>query len=323
VWAYLARRLAQGVVVIGLVVTATFVLIRLAPGDPFASSLDGPSVSQEIRDAWRAQQLFDRPIAEQYRQYIIHVGQGDFGYSTSQKRYVRDAIADALPRTLLLMLVSLAASFAAGIALGVFQAVHRGSVGDRAASALTLMFYSMPDFWLALMMMLTFAYWIPIFPVSGMTDAVMYAYWPPWRQLLDRLHHLVLPAATLTLLSMAVIARYQRSAMLDVVHDDFVRTARAKGVRERAVIRRHALRNALLPTITVVGLSFPALLGGAVFVERIFSWPGMGLLTVSAVLQRDYHLVTGSVVVGSVMVVVGSLVADALYAIADPRLRRA
>jgi peptide/nickel transport system permease protein len=320
--AYLARRLAQGVLVIALVATATFVLIRLAPGNPFASSLDGPSVSREVRDAWYAQYGFDRPIAEQYGRYMVNVARGDFGYSTSQRRPVRDTIADALPRTLALMVLALAASFAAGIALGVFQAVHRGSVADRAAGAVTLMFYSMPDFWLALMVMLTFAYWIPLFPVAGMTDAVMHGYWPAWRQLLDRLHHLVLPVATLTLLSTAVIARYQRAAMLDVIHDEYVRTARAKGVTERGVMRRHALRNALLPIITIFGLSFPALLGGAVFVERIFAWPGMGLLTVTAISQRDYHLVTAAVIVGSGMVVAGSLLADLLSAAVDPRLRR-
>jgi peptide/nickel transport system permease protein len=180
----------------------------------------------------------------------------------------------------------------------------------------------MPDFWLALMVMLTFAYWIPLFPVAGMTDAVMYGYWPAWRQLLDRLHHMVLPVATLTLLSTAVIARYQRSAMLDIMHDEYVRTARAKGVTERGVMRRHALRNALLPIITLFGLSFPALLGGAVFVERVFAWPGMGFLTVTAISQRDYHLVTAAVIVGSGMVVIGSLLADLLSAAVDPRLRR-
>ena len=308
---------------IAIVVTATFVLIRLAPGDPFASALDGPSVSREVRDAWRARYGFDRPIAEQYRRYVTNIVRGDLGYSTSQRRPVRDAIFSALPNTLVLMTVALIASFAAGIALGVFQAVRRGRAADRTFGAVTLLFYSMPDFWLALMMMLTFAYWMPIFPVTGMTDAVMYAYWPAWRQVLDRLHHLVLPAATLTLLSTAVIARYQRAAMLDVVHDEYVRTARAKGVDEGHVVRRHALRNALLPIITLFGLAFPALLGGAVFVERIFSWPGMGMLTVTAITQRDYHLVTASVIVGSVMVVIGSLAADMLSAAADPRLRRA
>jgi peptide/nickel transport system permease protein len=247
---------------------------------------------------------------------------GDLGYSTSQRRPVGAVLATALPNTLLLMMVALGASFAMGIAIGVFQAVRRGTGPDRLLGGATLFFYSMPDFWLALMMMLTFAYWIPLFPVTGMVDAVMYPYWPFWRRFLDRAHHLVLPALTLTLLTAAVIARYQRAAMLDVAHDDYVRTARAKGLAERVIVRRHALRNALLPIITLFGLAFPALLGGTVFVERIFSWPGMGFLTFTAIMTRDYHLVTGSVIVGSVMVVVGSLLADVLYAAADPRLRR-
>ena len=319
----IARRLAQGLAVIMIVVTATFALIRLAPGDPFAGALDSPTVSAEVRAAWRARYGFDRPIPEQYVRYLGSVMRGDLGYSTSQRRSVRDALADALPNTLLLMAVALAASFAAGIALGVFQAVRKDSIGDRLIGSVTLVFYSMPDFWLALMMMLTFAYWLPLFPVTGMVDAVMYPYWPAWRQLLDRIHHIVLPATTLTLLAAAVIARYQRAAMLDVVHDDYVRTARAKGLAEKAIVRRHALRNALLPVITILGLAFPALLGGAVFVERIFSWPGMGMLTFTAITTRDYHLVTGAVIVGSMMVVVGSLLADMLYAAADPRLRRA
>ena len=320
---YIARRLAQGLAVIAIVVTATFVLIRLAPGDPFAGTLDSPSVSAETRALWSARYGFDEPVPVQFVRYVGLVARGDFGYSTSQRRPVGDVLADALPNTLVLMGVALLASFVLGIAIGVMQAVRRGTPRDRLLGGVTLFFYSMPDFWLALMMMLTFAYWIPLFPVTGMVDAVMYPYWPLWRQLLDRLHHLVLPSLTLTLLTAAVIARYQRAAMLDVVHDDFVRTARAKGLAERAIIRRHALRNALLPVITLLGLAFPALLGGAVFVERIFSWPGMGLLTFTAITTRDYHLVSATVIVGSAMVVVGSMLADLLYAAADPRLRRA
>ena len=313
----------QGLVVVALVVTATFVLIRLAPGNPFAASLDSPSVSAETKAMWSAHYGFDKPVPVQFARYVANVFQGELGYSTSQHRPVGDVLADALPNTLLLMGVALAASFALGIALGVFQAVRRHSAHDRVLGGITLLFFSMPDFWLALMVMLTFAYWIPLFPVAGMVDAVMYPYWPLWRQMLDRAHHLVLPAATLTLLTAAVISRYQRAAMLDVVHDDYVRTARAKGLAERTVIRRHALRNAVLPIITLLGLAFPALLGGALFVERVFAWPGMGFLTFTAITTRDYHLVTGSIIVGSMMVVVGSLLADVLYALADPRLRRA
>lgn len=320
---YIARRLAQALVVIAIVVTATFVLIRLAPGDPFAATLDSPTVSAETRALWAARYGFDQPVPVQFVRYIGLVVRGDFGYSTSQRRPVGDVLADALPNTLILMSVALLASFAAGIGIGVAQAVRRGKPRDRLLGGVTLFFYSMPDFWLALMMMLTFAYWVPLFPVTGMVDAVMYPYWPFWRQMLDRLHHLVLPSLTLTLLTAAVIARYQRAAMLDVVHDDFIRTARAKGLGERVIVRRHALRNALLPVITLLGLAFPALLGGAVFIERIFSWPGMGLMTFTAITTRDYHLVSASVIVGSAMVVVGSIIADLLYAAADPRLRRA
>ena len=320
---YIAARLAQGLAVIALVVSATFVLIRLAPGDPFAGTLDSPSVPPETRALWKARYGFDQPVPVQFVRYIALVARGDFGYSVSQRRPVGDVLIDALPNTLLLMGVALVASFALGIAIGVAQAVRRGSVRDRLLGGATLLFYSVPDFWLALMVMLTFAYWIPLFPVTGMVDAVMYPYWPLWRRILDRAHHLVLPSVTLTLLTAAVIARYQRVAMLNVVHDDYVRTARAKGVGEGAIVRRHALRNALLPVITLLGLAFPALLGGAVFVERIFSWPGMGLLTFTAITTRDYHLVSASVIVGSTMVVIGSLLADMLYAAADPRLRRA
>lgn len=320
---YIARRLAQGLVVIAIVVTATFVLIRLAPGNPFAAALDSPSVSAETRAMWTEHFGFDRPVPEQYARYVAGVFQGDLGHSTTQRRPVMDVLGDALPNTLLLMGVALLASFALGITIGVAQAGRRGKPTDRALGSVTLLFHSMPDFWLALMVMLTFAYWIPVFPVSGMVDAVMHAYWPLGRQILDRIHHLVLPATTLTLLTAAVIARYQRAAMLDVVHDDYVRTARAKGLAETTILRRHALRNALLPVITLLGLAFPALLGGAVFVERVFAWPGMGSLLFSAVHGRDYHLVTGAVIVGSVLVVIGSLLADLLYAAADPRLRRA
>ena len=319
---YIARRLAQGLAVITLVVGATFVLIRLAPGDPFAGALDSPSVPAETRALWNARFGFDQPVPVQFVRYLALVAGGDFGYSVSQRRPVGDVLGDALPNTLLLMGVALVASFALGIAVGVAQAVRRGSLRDRLLGGLTLLFYSVPDFWLALMVMLTFAYWIPLFPVTGLFDAVMYPYWPLWRQILDRAHHLVLPSVTLTLLTAAVIARYQRVAMLNVVHDDYVRTARAKGVGEAAIVRRHALRNALLPVITLLGLAFPALLGGAVFVERIFSWPGMGMLTFTAITTRDYHLVSASVIVGSTMVVIGSMLADLLYAAADPRLRK-
>jgi peptide/nickel transport system permease protein len=188
-------------------------------------------------------------------------------------------------------------------------------------SGVSLFFDSVPEFWLALMALLLFAYWLPIFPAGGMVDATMHEYLGFWGRLWDRLRHLALPAITLALLATAAIARYQRAAMLEVTELDFVRTARAKGLPERRVIGRHALRNALLPVITLIGLMLPALLGGAVFIETVFSWPGMGLLAADAIAARDYPLVTATVAVGGAMVVLGSFVADLLYAVADPRVR--
>jgi peptide/nickel transport system permease protein len=217
--------------------------------------------------------------------------------------------------------VALAASFVLGIMMGVAQARRRGTPLDWGLSALSLLFYSMPDFWLALMMLFSFAYLIPLFPATGICDPVLCDYFTFWQRLGDRVRHLVLPAGTLTLLTAAGIARYQRAAVLDVAQEDFVRTARAKGVDERLITLHHVLRNALLPIITLVGLTLPVLLGGAVFVEKVFAWPGMGYVTVNAIATRDYPLVTAAVIVGSVVAAVGSLVADLLYALADPRVR--
>ena len=318
---FLLRRAAQTVVVVLLVATLTFALIHLAPGDPFSATLENPLISPAVRAQWRAAYGLDRPLPEQYWRYLASVAHGELGYSFSMHRPVAAALAEAVPHTLLLMGLAILVSFALGTVLGVLQAVRHGSLADRGLGAAALFFYAMPDFWLALMAMLVFAYWVPAFPVGGVVDPVLHEYMGPLARAADRARHLVLPVATLALLNAAVVARYQRAAMLDVVRRDFVRTARAKGLPERAVVYRHALRNALLPTITLLGLSFPALLGGAVFVERVFSWPGMGLLAVNAIAARDYPLVTASVMLGGAMVAVGSFLADLLYAAVDPRLR--
>jgi peptide/nickel transport system permease protein len=318
---FLVRRLVQAGVIVVLVASITFFLIHAAPGDPFATTLDNPLATEALRERLRAQFGLDRPLAEQYVRYLSSVARGELGYSFSLRRPVGEAVATFLPNTLLLMAVSLAGSFTLGVAVGVLQAVRHGRATDRALSAVSLVFYSMPEFWFALMAILLFAYELRLFPVGGMVDPVLHQYLGFWARVGDRLMHLVLPATTLALLSAAAIARYQRSAMLDVIHLDFVRTARAKGLRLRAVVLRHALRNALLPTITLLGLAFPALLGGAVFIEKIFSWPGMGQMAVNAVATRDYPLVTASVILGAVMVAAGNILADLLSAAIDPRLR--
>jgi peptide/nickel transport system permease protein len=318
---YLARRVTQAVSVVLLVTTLTFVLVHLAPGDPIAAALERPGVTEALRQQWRANFGLDRPLGEQYLRWIANASRGELGYSFTYRRPVRDVLADALPRTILLAGLALAFSFALGIAAGVLQAERPGGARDRWLGRVLLLLYSVPDFWLALLALLLFAYRLPILPAGGIVDPVMYDYLSPGGRALDRLRHLVLPVATLTLLSSASIARYQRTALVGVLPSDWMRTALAKGLSWREAVRRHALRNALLPTITLAGLSLPTLAAGALFVEKVFSWPGMGLVTVNAIGARDYPLITAGVLFISVVVVLGALMADLAAAIADPRIR--
>jgi peptide/nickel transport system permease protein len=319
----LVRRLFEALLVVFVAASATFVLAHLAPGDPFTTSTESSKLQPEQRAQLRANWGLDRPLPEQYVRWLSAIARGDLGPSLSQHRPVAEAIGEALPATLLLSTTGIVLAFALGIGLGAWQASHRGHPLERASSTLTLTIAAFPDFWLALVAMLTFAYWLPIFPVSGMVDAGSYDYWPAWRQLLDRLHHLVLPACVIAILAAAGIARFQRAALLDALGEEWTRTARAKGVAERAIVLRHALRNALSPTLALLGLSLPALAGGTLFVERVFQWHGMGLLALQAIAARDYFLIMGCVVVGSALVAAGSFVADLLAVLADPRLRDA
>jgi peptide/nickel transport system permease protein len=317
---YIARRLAEAAVIVAIVAAITFALIHLAPGDPFSAVMDNPNVSERVRQTLRAQYGLDRPLPEQFVRYVDALAHGELGWSFSHERPVREVIATARPNTLHLMLVALVGSFALGIVIALVQVARRGSATDHALSGVSLLFISMPDFWLALLTLLAFAYWVPLFPVGGTVD-VMHEYMGFGRRVMVRLWHLVLPALTLTALASAAVARYQRAALLDVLPADYIRTARLKGLTEREILRRHAQRNALLPIITMIGLSFPALLTGTFFVEKIFAWPGMGYAVVNAIGTRDYPLVMGGVIIGSIMVTLGSLLADLLYALADPRLR--
>ncbi len=274
-----------------------------------------------MRAQLRTQAGYDRPVVEQFARYVGNIAHGDFGYSLSKHGGVAHALADAIPNTLLLVGVALTLSVALGMIAGVLQATRRGGWFDRISSTILLVFYSLPDFWGALMMLLVFAYWWQVLPSGYMVTPFEHDYMHGWEAFADRVRHLILPASTLTLLTMAAIARYQRAAMLEVLPADYIRTARAKGVSDRAIIWRHALRNALTPMVALLGLLFPVLIGGALFVEKIFSWPGMGALAADAVSKRDYDLVTATVVVGSVMVVIGNLLADLLHMAIDPRVR--
>jgi peptide/nickel transport system permease protein len=316
---FVAVRLLHAIVVLFLVTTIAFFMVHLAPGDPFG--MEGSRLTPELREQLRVRFGYDRPLLEQYGRYLANVSRGELGFSHSLQLPVATVLRTALPRTLLLMGVALTLSFALGMWLGVFEARRFGTAAARATNALTMVLYSLPAFWLGLMVVLLFGYWIPILPAGGMRDVALADYMSPGEALVDRLKHLVLPVLSLVLWTGAYVARYQRAALLEVLPLDFIRTARAKGVPHAAVVSRHGLRNALLPMITLAGYVFPYLLGGAVVIERIYAWPGMGWLATNAIASRDYPLVIAAVLVAGIMVAVGNLLADIGYGLADPRIR--
>lgn len=298
--------------------TIAFLLLHIAPGDPFTAIGDAAGASPELLEIQRRQFGLDQPLAEQYVRWLLNTAQGHFGWSSFRQQPVADAIASAIPNTLLLMGMALVSSLAFGIMLGAWQGAHAGTRRDRAISTLALIAYSLPEFWLGLALLLLFVRHLHWLPATGMSSPT-YDYLTPAQQLVDRVRHFVLPWFVLTLVGTAIFARFQRAAMRETLDEPFVRTARAKGLTESAV-RRHALRASLLPVITLAGLLFPALLGGAVFVESVFAWPGMGSLLLEAVHARDYLLVAAAVVIGSAMTTVGSLLADIARTMADPRV---
>jgi peptide/nickel transport system permease protein len=313
------RRVLHSLVVVFLVSTISFILIATAPGDPCAT--DDPRVTLTVIASCRARLGLDGPLVVRYGQFLSHALRGDLGQSFVTQRPVAEMIAGALPNTIVLMVLAIGLSVVAGLALGVARSVDpRSSVGQLIMGAANVL-YALPEFWPAQIALVLFAYLIPIFPAGGTITPVTHDYLGLWARAWDRVYHVMLPALTLAAVNTAGIARFQRNAMQDVAGEDYLRTARAKGVAERDVILRHALRNALLPLITTIGLMLPALLGGALFIESVFSWPGMGRLAFDAISQRDAPVVIGCTLVGSMAVVAGSLLADTLYAVADPRLR--
>lgn len=316
---FVVARFAQGVVIVFLVASFTFVLIHVAPGDPFLGLAERSSVPSDVREQLRVNFGLDRPLAEQYVRYLGNVARGDFGYSFSERRPVAAAIVERVPNTLLLAVAGLAIAFGLGIPLGAWQGWRSGSTTDHTLTIVSLAIYSLPVFWVGMMLQLVLGVGLGLFPMGNAIDPIMHSSLGLFGRTWDRLVHLALPAITLGLAGAATFARFQRTAMLDTIVQDFVRTARSKGLSERTVLFGHTLRAALLPTITLFGLAFPILLSGAVLVEAVFSWPGMGRLAVDAISTRDYYVVTGTTIVSAAMVVVGNMVADILYRVADPR----
>lgn len=310
-------RVAQGVAVVFAAATLAFVLQQLAPGDP--STALGEGVSPELRAMVRTQYGLDDSVATQYGRWLWSLLRGDLGWSSHEHRPVAAVLADALPRSLFLMGAALIISLVGGMLIGAWQGARAGSRRDRFTSTTLLVLYSLPEFWLALVLLVIFTYHLRWLPATGITGE-LYNYMGAGEQLLDRLRHLILPLMSLSLVGVSVFARYQRSAMQESMTQPFVRTARAKGLTESAV-RRQAWRSALLPVITVTGVMLPALVTGAVFVESVFAWPGMGYAMVSAIKANDYAVVSAGVIVGSAVTALGAALADIARDFADPRLR--
>ena len=319
---YLVRRLALALATTAAVVVLTFALVHLAPGEPFLGGAEGRFVPPETVSRLRERFGLDRPLAVQFVRYAANLARGDLGESFARHRPVADVLREALPNTFLLGGAALGLSLLLGLGRGIVQAARAGTWADSALGSAALVLYSVPSFWLGLVLLLVFAEWLHWLPGTGMSDVALTA--PAWslRHALDVARHLVLPATTLALVNAAAIARFHRAAMLDALGAGFVRAARARGLGERRVLLRHALRSALAPAITLAGLSVPALLTGSVLVESVFGWPGMGRVAYDAIYARDYDVITAVAVVAGVLVALGTLLADLGVAAADPRVRR-
>jgi peptide/nickel transport system permease protein len=317
-----ARRLAVSVLLVLGIVTLVFFVARLLPGDP-ATLFVGPDIDPEHSLRLREQLGLDRPLVLQYLHWLGSFLHADFGISFTARRPVAELLRAALPNTLRLMGLALALRFGLGLALGTVAALrhHRGR-DDRGIVVGALLLYSVPGFWLAVMLQLLFAYtlrWLPPESMQGLDHASLGAL----GRLADDLRHLVLPVTVLTLGGLASTTRYVRASLLEVLSRDYVRAARARGLDERRVVLRHALRSALAPFLVQLGLALPGLVGGAIVVEQIFSWPGMGRLALHAVASRDYPVLLATTFLSAVLVVLGNLAADLACAALDPRRRGA
>ena len=303
-WEYIIRRLLLMIPVLIGVSLLVFSMVRLIPGDP-ATAIAGPHATPEFIEQVRVDFGLDKPM---YTQYFIFMGrllQGDLGISTFTRRPVTTEIWARLPNTVELAVASMGIASVIGIIAGIISATRRYSIFDNASMLVALFGVSMPVFWLGLMLMLLFSVMLGWLPAVGR----------------GTIWHLILPAITLGAASAAIIARMTRSSMLEVLHQDFITTARAKGLRERIVVYKHALKNALIPVVTIIGLQLGTLLGGAILTETVFAWPGVGRLMVDSIMARDYPVVQGAVLLLAGTFVFVNLFVDILYSFLDPRIR--
>lgn len=318
----IARKAVWMLLVLWGITIVSFIVIHLAPGSPtdLQTTLN-PMAGEAARERLEALYGINRPLHVQYFDWLSRVLQLDFGNSmSSDARPVMEKIAERLPLTVGINVVSLALTLLIAVPVGVLSAWKQGSLFDKAMTVLVFLGFAMPGFWLALLLMLYTGLEHQWLPLSGLAS-LDYASLSPWGKVLDLARHLVLPVTVITVGSVAGMSRFMRSSMLEVLRQDFILTAKAKGLPARVIIFRHALRNALLPVITLLGLSVPGLIGGSVIIETIFALPGLGQLFYTAVMARDYPLIMGNLVLGAVLTLLGNGLADIGYGLADPRIR--
>ncbi len=299
----------------------SFFLMQLAPGGPIDQIADlNPKVTPEVKERIRKDLGLDQPILVQYGRWLVRLAKLDFGVSLKDNRPVIQKIMERLPATLLLNTLSILLMVLLAIPIGFFAAIKARSLFDRCMTIFVFLGFSVPTYAVALLAMIVFGLELGWLPISGLSS-LSWAPVPLWMKTLDVLHHLVLPTLVLGLTSLAGLSRYMRSSMLEVIHQDFIRAAQARGLGFWRVFGVHALRNALIPLITLLGLMLPDLIGGGVIIETIFAYPGMGRLGYEAIMTRDYNLIMAITVISAGLTVLGNFLADLLYAYADPRIR--
>jgi len=316
---YIVKRTLQAIPLLFIISIISFALMTLSPGDPTAI-YENPEATTKTtpqdKDKLKQRLGVDQPIYVQYYKWMkLVVTEGNLGYSFEDGQPVTQKIVDRIPATLTLMATAIIISILIAIPIGVYSAVKQYSKLDYFFTAYSFLGIAVPSFFIALLVILIFSVKLRWFPVSDMRS--VYDHFDLW----DRIYHLTLPALTLAFGLIATKSRFMRSSMLEVIKQDYVRTARAKGLSERKVIFKHALRNALIPIITIIALQLPNLFGGALFIEQLFAWPGMGRLSINAIFIRDYQVIMGTTMIAAVLVVIANLIADILYAIIDPRIK--
>lgn len=316
--AYIIRRLLQSIPIIIGITLITFFIMQLAPGNPMQTMID-PTINMEDIEKAEEKLGFNDPLIVQYYNWISEIVRGNFGYTVRTGQPVMKLILERLPATLLLTMTAFVVSFVLGVPLGVYSATHKYTNADYSLTVFAFIGISIPSFFFGLSLIFIFAINLGWFPTSGFTTVG--ADLTGIQLFFDKVRHLIMPATVLALPNLATVMRFTRSSMIEVLNEDYIRTAKAKGLKDKVVEYKHALRNSLIPVVTIFGLSIPFLFGGAYITETIFNWPGMGSLGISAITGREYPIVMGLNLFTSVLVLFGNLIADVFYAMLDPRIR--